>query len=155
MTHSSSRWHQLADRVLDQHRLTREEGLAVLAAPDAPARLFLDQIDALGVRVERVITFWHALAEAWDPGAKGSAAQGPDIITAEQAQPIGPSHMDPIFGLHRGFGGKCLPKDSMALKVLADELGVKYEILEAIQTDNAALRDTLTGKPSDVETQDD
>ena len=34
MTHSSSRWHQLADRVLDQHRLTREEGLAVLAAPD-------------------------------------------------------------------------------------------------------------------------
>jgi biotin synthase len=34
VTHSSSRWHQLADRVLDQHRLTREEGLAVLAAPD-------------------------------------------------------------------------------------------------------------------------
>lgn len=66
--------------------LDRDSGegrTAVLAAPDAPARLFLDQIDALGVRVERVITFWHALAEAWDPGAKGSAAQGPDIITAE------------------------------------------------------------------------
>jgi len=78
-----------------------------------------------------------------------------DIITAEQAQPIGPSHLDPIFGLNRGFGGKCLPKDSMALKVLAEELGVNYDILEALQTDNAKLRGTLTGKPSDVETQDD
>ena len=40
-----------------------------------------------------------------------------DMITAEQAQPIGPSHLDPIFGLNRGFGGKCLPKDSLALGV--------------------------------------
>jgi UDPglucose 6-dehydrogenase len=89
----------------------------------------------------------EALGEDW--------AAVRDIITAEQAQPIGPSHLDPIFGLNRGFGGKCLPKDSMALKALADELGVKYEIMEALQNDNAQLRDILTGKPSDVETQDD
>ena len=78
-----------------------------------------------------------------------------DMITAEQAQPIGPSHLDPIFGLNRGFGGKCLPKDSMALGVLAEEYGVKYNLFDAIQTDNAALRGILTGKPSDVETNDD
>ena len=78
-----------------------------------------------------------------------------DIITADQAQPIGPSHLDPIFGLRRGFGGKCLPKDSSALGVLADELGVKYAIMDAMQTDNEALRDMLTGKPSDVVTNDD
>jgi UDPglucose 6-dehydrogenase len=89
----------------------------------------------------------EALGEDW--------AAVREIITAEQAQPIGPSHLDPIFGLNRGFGGKCLPKDSMALKALADELGVKYEIMEALQNDNAQLRDILTGKPSDVETQDD
>jgi len=77
------------------------------------------------------------------------------MITAEQAQPIGPSHLDPIFGLNRGFGGKCLPKDSMALGVLAEEYGVKYNLFDAIQTDNAALRGILTGKPSDVETNDD
>ena len=78
-----------------------------------------------------------------------------EIITAEQAQPIGPSHMDPIFGLNRGFGGKCLPKDSNALRVLAEELGVKYEWMDALQNDNDNLRNILTGKPSDVETQDD
>jgi len=78
-----------------------------------------------------------------------------DIITAEQAQPIGPSHLDPIFGLKRGFGGKCLPKDSIALGVLADDLGVKYNIMDAMQQDNDRLRGVLTGKPSDVVTNDD
>ncbi|NCG42653.1 MAG: hypothetical protein GWO84_03845 [Euryarchaeota archaeon] len=78
-----------------------------------------------------------------------------EIITAEQAQPIGPSHLDPIFGLNRGFGGKCLPKDTLALGVLAEELGIRYDLLNAIQTDNQRLRGVLTGKESDVVTLDD
>lgn len=78
-----------------------------------------------------------------------------DVITAPQPQPIGPSHLDPIFGLRRGFGGKCLPKDTLALSVLAESLGVKYALLDAMQQDNAALRTQLTGKPSDVVTNDD
>lgn len=77
------------------------------------------------------------------------------IITAKQQQPIGDSHLDPIFGLYRGFGGKCLPKDSQALGVLAENLGCKYDILDAIQSDNEKLRKILTGKPSDVITNDD
>lgn len=78
-----------------------------------------------------------------------------EIITAEQPQPIGPSHLDPIFGLNRGFGGKCLPKDTLALGVLAEELGIRYDLLNAIQTDNQRLRGVLTGKESDVVTLDD
>ena len=78
-----------------------------------------------------------------------------EMITSPQPQPIGPSHLDPIFGLYRGFGGKCLPKDSMALTVLADSLGVKYEMMEALHKDNAALRVILTGRQSDVVTNDD
>ena len=78
-----------------------------------------------------------------------------EIITAEQAQPIGPSHLDPIFGLNRGFGGKCLPKDTLALGVLAEGLGIKYDLMDAIQTDNQRLRGVLTGKESDVVTLDD
>ena len=78
-----------------------------------------------------------------------------DMITAEQAQPIGPSHLDPIFGLNRGFGGRCLPKDSQALGVLAESLDCKYEFMDALQIDNSKLRNVLTGKPSDVITNDD
>ena len=72
-----------------------------------------------------------------------------EIITTPQEQPIGESHLDPIFGLNRGFGGKCLPKDSQALAVLAESLDCKYELLEAIQNDNGKLREILTGKPSE------
>ncbi len=78
-----------------------------------------------------------------------------EMIIAPQPQPIGPSHLDPIFGLYRGFGGKCLPKDSKALTVLADSLGVKYEMMEALHRDNASLRGILTGMESDVVTKDD
>ena len=78
-----------------------------------------------------------------------------EIVTTEQAQRIGPNHLDPIFGLRRGFGGKCLPKDSLALTVLANKLGVKYQLFDALQNDNQKLRSIETGKSSDVETMDD
>ena len=78
-----------------------------------------------------------------------------EIITTDQAQPIGSSHLDPIFGLHRGFGGKCLPKDSQALKVLAESLSCDYQILDAMQRDNQRLRHILTGKPTNVASNDD
>ena len=78
-----------------------------------------------------------------------------EIISSEQAQPIGPSHLDPIFGLNRGFGGKCLPKDTIAISTLANKLGIKYDLLDAIQADNNRLRTILTGKKSDVLTLDD
>ena len=78
-----------------------------------------------------------------------------EIITTPQDQPIGDSHLEPIMGLMRGFGGKCLPKDTLALKELAQSLDVKYSLLEAIQIDNQRLRNIATGKPSDVVTEDD
>ena len=78
-----------------------------------------------------------------------------DIITAPQDQPIGESHLEPMMGLMRGFGGKCLPKDTLALRELAKELGVAYTILDAIQNDNQRLREIATGKHSDVATRDD
>ena len=89
----------------------------------------------------------QALDEDWYPIK--------EIITTPQPQPIGTSHLDPIFGLNRGFGGKCLPKDSMALTSLAEKLNVKYSIMDALQLDNSSLRSILTGKQSDVVTNDD
>ena len=78
-----------------------------------------------------------------------------EIITAPQDQPIGNSHLEPLMGLNRGFGGKCLPKDTLALRELARKLNVDYALLDALQSDNRALRDIPTGMPSDVDTEDD
>tara|TARA_Y100001954_G_C15666114_1_gene530266 strand:+ start:155 stop:976 length:822 start_codon:yes stop_codon:yes gene_type:complete len=78
-----------------------------------------------------------------------------EMITAPQDQMIGDSHLEPIMGLMRGFGGKCLPKDTLALRNFASDLGVNYNLLDAIQNDNALLRQIPTGEPSDVETEDD
>lgn len=41
------------------------ERYAVIAAPDTPARLFLDRLDRLGVERVPVMTLWHAMATAW------------------------------------------------------------------------------------------
>jgi UDP-glucose 6-dehydrogenase len=78
-----------------------------------------------------------------------------EIITTPQDQPIGGSHLEPMMGLMRGFGGKCLPKDTLALRELARNNGVDYQLLDAIQSDNAVLRKISTGKNSDVVTEDD
>ena len=78
-----------------------------------------------------------------------------EIITAPQDQLIGDSHLQPLMGKNRGFGGKCLPKDTLALQNLAKELGVAYDIMDALQSDNMRLRDIATGLPSDVSTEDD
>lgn len=56
---------------------------AVLAAPDAPIRLVLDRLDAMGIRVSRVVTIWHALAEAWDPGARSSSTDHAGIVATD------------------------------------------------------------------------
>ena len=142
----------VAERVFQQHReagvLKRDQTFQVTPTQAELVKYTKNTFYAVKVIfANQMYDICQALEEDWYAVS--------DIITAEQAQPIGPTHLDPIFGLHRGFGGKCLPKDSNALRVLADELGCKYDIFDAIQTDNARLRGTLTGKPSDVETQDD
>ncbi len=64
-----------------------------------------------------------------------------EIITSPQEQPIGPSHLDEKgMDEERGFGGDCLPKDTLALIAELDKLGIGYEILRAVLMDNARLR---------------
>jgi len=70
-----------------------------------------------------------------------------ELMTSTTHQLIGPSHLDPMHGEYRGFGGKCLPKDVLAITYLADELGLKYRILDAILKDNTELRK----KPTDID----
>jgi UDPglucose 6-dehydrogenase len=63
-----------------------------------------------------------------------------DIITTPQEQIIGPSHLSsPIEG-QRGYGGECLPKDTLALKFELEKRGIKYNLIEALLKDNENLQ---------------
>jgi UDPglucose 6-dehydrogenase len=73
-------------------------------------------------------------------------SQVSELMTSTRHQLIGPSHLDPMHGDYRGFGGKCLPKDVAALAHLAKELGVEYQFIDAIMDDNLKLRDQLTNQ---------
>tara|TARA_B100001142_G_scaffold103794_1_gene105830 strand:+ start:414 stop:1205 length:792 start_codon:yes stop_codon:yes gene_type:complete len=79
---------------------------------------------------------FHDLAE--NLGEEWSIVK--EIITTNQEQPIGPSHLNsPKYG-ERGYGGECLPKDTLALNNYLEERGIKYNIIQAILNDNESLR---------------
>lgn len=52
---------------------------------------------------------------------------------------IGPSHFDVFYGDYRGYGGKCLPKDTRALIQFGERMGVPLTLLEAAEKYNNAL----------------
>ena len=63
-----------------------------------------------------------------------------DIVAADLR--IGPSHTDVFDGGYRGYGGKCLPKDSKSLLDLARAAGIELRVLAAADAVNASLRRT-------------
>lgn len=42
-------------------------GAPLIAAPLSLVRLFLDALDARGIRADSVVTLWHAMTSAWNP----------------------------------------------------------------------------------------
>jgi len=52
---------------------------------------------------------------------------------------ITPSHMDIFHGGYRGYGGKCLPKDTKSLITFADEHGVDLKLLKIVEDINSDL----------------
>ena len=63
-----------------------------------------------------------------------------EIMTSQQDQQIGPSHLDLIEGGDRGFGGDCLPKDTLALVADLERRGLDYDLLRAVLSDNLRLK---------------
>lgn len=72
-------------------------------------------------------------------------AQVRDIVAADER--IGASHMDVFDAGYRGYGGKCLPKDSKSLLDLARSVGIELEVLLAADSVNATLRSDELGQP--------
>jgi len=56
--------------------------LPVLAVPEAPARLLLDELDREGVEVGSVGSVFNAAAAVWDASARAAGASGDDPLVA-------------------------------------------------------------------------
>ena len=52
---------------------------------------------------------------------------------------IGRSHLDVLHKGYRGYGGKCLPKDTRALIQLGDDLGAPQDLLKLVESINSRL----------------
>ncbi len=52
---------------------------------------------------------------------------------------IGPSHLDIWHDGYRGYGGKCLPKDTRALLQFAEEQGIDLRLLKTVEDINNQL----------------
>lgn len=59
---------------------------------------------------------------------------------------IGPSHLDIFHGGYRGYGGKCLSKDTRSLMDLAQAAGVNLRLLRAAHDVNQALLPTVRSR---------
>ncbi|VAX42345.1 hypothetical protein MNBD_PLANCTO03-532 [hydrothermal vent metagenome] len=59
----------------------QRQRLGVVAVPDATVRLLLDELDARGVEIARIVTTWHALAEAFEAGG---ATNADSLVAASQ-----------------------------------------------------------------------
>jgi UDP-glucose 6-dehydrogenase len=55
--------------------------------------------------------------------------------------------MDVFDAGYRGYGGKCLPKDSKSLLDLARTLNVRMDVLSAADGVNASLRPETRTRP--------
>jgi UDPglucose 6-dehydrogenase len=71
-----------------------------------------------------------------------------DIVAADAR--IGASHMDVHDSGYRGYGGKCLPKDSKSLLDLAASAGVELAVLRAADRVNARLRPDELARPTPI-----
>lgn len=55
---------------------------AVIGLSDLPVRLLLDELDEMRISVGRIVTFWQAMALAWDPSAERVESDDPLVSSA-------------------------------------------------------------------------
>jgi len=120
------------DQAIDAAEARRR--LAVIALPDAAVRVVIDELDRLGIAVESVMSFWHAISLAWDPSAETSRAMtvADGRVVAEDEPTTAIAVIDPggrlVWAWSRGgelltAGAMRLIRDEDEVLVGADDVG--------------------------------
>ena len=105
-------------------------GLILSLLPDAP---FKSEIGATEAELVKYASNVHYARKVNLVNVIASLAEklGANYDNVRQAMAadhrIGNSHLDPNFGGYRGFGGHCLPKDTLALIASLEAAGLKEE----------------------------
>ena len=68
---------------------------------------------------------------------------------------IGDSHFNVLDSGYRGYGGKCLPKDTMSLLDLADDAGIEMKLLQAAHDVNLRLHAPVPFHRRETEIQEE
>lgn len=100
--------------------------LALLAQLDTPARLLIDALDRAGVGVESVLSIWHAMVRAWDPGSRPATPGASERAVMDAAPPaIAVVLMDPDSRLVWAWGraGGLLAGGAIRVRRGGDEAG--------------------------------
>jgi len=147
--------------------------MAVLSVPDLTIRVFLDELDALGVAVDAVSTLWHAMAAAWDPDRRraGGRSLADDGLADSPPQCSAIILLDPGAGAGReegegspacgrliwswAAGGELVAGGSMRLRTVAapsapgDEHGngEAFEGVRRIESAREGERTAVCGEP--------
>ncbi len=74
---------ELSFEFLDADETSAGSRTAVMACPDVPGRLLKDELDMIGVRVDKFTSIWHTVASAWDPGAGNAAHSSQRIVSSD------------------------------------------------------------------------
>ncbi len=135
---------------------TGKKRLAVLAVPDVPVRVFLDELDSRGVEVDQVISLWHALAMAWDPSRPEPGEQSAERVVATVSPAAAIVAVDPLGRLVWAWSqsGQLVAGGQMRLRTIAgstpDPSPVGDELAEAGGTGGGegAARRVETGEVS-------
>lgn len=113
---------ELGFEALNSDETSTGSRAAVMAAPDVPGRLLKDALDAMGIRVERFTTLWHAMAGVWDPGAGPGEHSAQRIVSSDApiAAVIAADSDDGRLVWTWSRGGRLICAGTSRIRVLVD-----------------------------------
>lgn len=127
-----------------------KQRFAVLAVPDAPVRVFLDELDSRGVEVDQVVSLWHALAMAWDPSRPEPGEQSADRVVATMSPAAAIVAVDPLGRLVWAWSqsGQLVAGGQMRLRTIAGSAPEPDDLAAADQTGSARRMASAEGSKS-------